>query len=51
MGFLLFFIIHILIGIAFIYFYGELPKATSTFLMVFFTFTLIYLGIAVFSSL
>lgn len=51
MSFLLFFILHILIGISFIYFYGKLPKAISTFFMVFFTFSLIYLGIAVFDYL
>lgn len=44
MSFLLFFVFHTLIGIALIYFYGKLPKAMSTFFMVFFAFSILYWG-------
>lgn len=42
MALLLFFIFHILMGLAFIYFYGRLPKAIPTFFMVLLTYSLFY---------
>ncbi|SUJ01741.1 Uncharacterised protein [Sporosarcina pasteurii] len=49
MSFLLFFVFHTLIGIALIYYYGKLPKAISTFFMVFFAFSILYWGSVVLS--
>lgn len=42
MSYILFAAVLILFGIAFIYFYGELPKAIATLLIVFFTFNILY---------
>ncbi|MFY0518600.1 hypothetical protein [Lysinibacillus sphaericus] len=42
MSFILFAVIHILIGIALIYFYGKLPKAIAVLFIVFFAFSIIY---------
>ncbi|WP_155767509.1 hypothetical protein [Sporosarcina ureilytica] len=42
MSSILFLIFHVLIGIAFIYLYGKLPKALATFCIVFFTFSILY---------
>lgn len=44
MSFILFAIVHTLIGIALIYFYGKLPKAIDTFFIVFFAFSILYWG-------
>ena len=46
MSFILFAVVHTLVGIALIYFYGKLPKAIATFLIVFFAFSILYLGVA-----
>lgn len=45
MGLVLFAFIHILIGLALIYFYGKLPKALTTFVFVFFTMSFLYWGV------
>ncbi|MGE7094375.1 hypothetical protein ACQKII_23675 [Lysinibacillus sp. NPDC048646] len=44
MSFLFFAVVHILIGIALIYFYGKLPKAIATFFIAFFAFSILYWG-------
>jgi len=44
MSFILFAVFHTLVGIALIYFYGKLPKAIATFLIVFFAFSILYWG-------
>jgi len=44
MGIILFAVIHILIGLALIYFYGKLPKAITTFAFVFLGMSFIYFG-------
>lgn len=44
MNFILFAIIYTLIGITIIYFYGKLPKAITTFVIVFFAFSFLYWG-------
>lgn len=49
MNFLLFFVFHTLVGIALIYFYGKLPKAIATFIMVFFAFSVLYWGSVILS--
>ena len=46
MSFILFAVFHTLVGIALIYFYGKLPKAIATFFIVFFAFSILYLGVA-----
>ncbi|WP_167553319.1 hypothetical protein [Evansella clarkii] len=42
MNIIFFAVIHILIGLGFIYFFGELPKAVVTFLVTFLTMSFIY---------
>lgn len=44
MNLILFAIIHILIGCTFIYTYGKLPKAISTFAFIFLTMSFLYWG-------
>jgi hypothetical protein len=44
MNLILFAIIHIVIGCVFIYTYGKLPKAMSTFAFVFLTMSFLYWG-------
>ena len=44
MSIILFIFIHILIGLALIYFYSKLPKALTTFAIVFFTMSFLYWG-------
>ncbi|MDF2700926.1 MAG: hypothetical protein K0Q49_2490 [Haloplasmataceae bacterium] len=44
MSFIIFVIIHILIGLALIFFYGKLPKALTTFAFVFLFMSFIYFG-------
>lgn len=51
MSFLLFFIIHILIGMALLYFHGRLPKALSTFFIVFFTMSVLCWGSVLLGSI
>ena len=47
----LFAIIHILIGLALIYFYGKLPKALNLFVSVFLIISLLYWGTVLINSL
>ncbi|MFJ7732668.1 hypothetical protein ACIQXF_12310 [Lysinibacillus sp. NPDC097231] len=42
MSFILFSVVHTLIGIALIYFYGKLPKAIATLLIFIFAFSILY---------
>ncbi|GEM_PF-5263261 len=44
MSFILFAVVHTLIGIVLIYFYGKLPKAIATLLIFFFAFSILYGG-------
>jgi len=44
LSFFLFAVVHTLIGIALIYFYGKLPKAIATFFIVFFALSILYWG-------
>ncbi len=44
MNVILFAAIHILIGLALIYFYGKLPKTLTTFGFVFFVMSILYLA-------
>ena len=44
MSLILFAVVHTLIGIALIYFYGKLPKAIVTFFIVFFAISILYWG-------
>lgn len=44
MSFILFVVVHTLMGITLIYFYGKLPKAIATFFIVFFAFSILYWG-------
>lgn len=46
----LFAVIHILIGLALIYFYGKLPKALTVFLSVFFIMSFLYWGTILINS-
>jgi hypothetical protein len=47
----LFAIIHILIGLALIYFYGKLPKALTVFASVFLIMSFLYWGTVLINSL
>lgn len=51
MNLILFAFIHILIGLALIYFYGKLPKVISTFAIAFFTMSFLYWGVVLTNSL
>ena len=44
MSIILFAFIHILLGLALIYFYGKLPKALTTFAFVFLIMSFLYWG-------
>jgi len=44
MSIIFFIFIHILIGLALIYFYSKLPKALTTFAFVFLTMSYLYWG-------
>ena len=44
MSMILFILIHILIGLALIYFYRKLPKELTTFAFVFLTMSFLYWG-------
>ncbi len=46
----LFAVIHILIGLALIYFYRKLPKALTVFLSVFFIMSFLYWGTILINS-
>lgn len=46
MNIILFAVIHILIGLGFIYFFGELPKGIVTFVVTFLTMSFIYFAFA-----
>jgi hypothetical protein len=48
MSLILFAFIHILIGLALIYFYRKLPKAITTFAFVFLTMSFLYWGVVLF---
>lgn len=50
MSFILFAFIHILIGLALIYFRGKLQKGVSTFAFVFFTMSFLYWGVVLINS-
>ncbi|WP_157842753.1 MULTISPECIES: hypothetical protein [Bacillus] len=49
MDIFLFFIIHLFIGLFLVFFYGKLPKAITTFSVVFFVMSLLYFGVTLLS--
>lgn len=51
MSYILFVAVLIILGIAFICFYGKLPKAIATLLIVFFTFSILYWGAVILISI
>jgi|tagenome__1003787_1003787.scaffolds.fasta_scaffold19027372_2 hypothetical protein len=51
MSIFLFVIIHILIGLALIYFYGKLPKTLAVFASVFLIMSFLYGGTVIVNSL
>jgi len=51
MSIFLFLLIHIIIGLSMIYFYGKLPKAVSTFTFTFLGMSFIYFGVVLLNSL